>query len=174
MAIPVSLVITMVAKPDSAGSATLVAVTVTVAGAGNTCGAVKIPEEIVPTALLPPGTPATLQVTAVSVVLATTSVNAIVFPINTELFVGESVTLTGAGTVAAVAVALFAAVRPHPLAITAGKINNTQTSAPKDSVRRCVRSARPKAMALANARKGPTTFLGGAHAERYGAFALAF
>jgi hypothetical protein len=53
------------------GTATEVAVTVTVAGDGTLVGAVYSPDvEIVPTVALPPATPLTAQVTVVSVVFA--------------------------------------------------------------------------------------------------------
>ena len=72
-----------VAVPIFVGSAVLVACTATVAGTGRNCGAVKMPlGEIVPTVVLPPGTPATLQLTEV-VVFDAVAVRAAVMPSST-------------------------------------------------------------------------------------------
>jgi hypothetical protein len=71
-----SFVIVKVPVADFAGSAWLVAVTCTVAGDGRSAGAVYIPAVvIVPSVVFPPGTPLTLQLTAVSVVFVTVAVN---------------------------------------------------------------------------------------------------
>jgi len=72
----ISLITVTVAEALFEGSATLVAVTVRVAGDGMTCGAVYSPAfEIVPKWEFPPGTPFTLQLTLGLVVLVTEAVN---------------------------------------------------------------------------------------------------
>jgi len=72
----ISLITVTVAEALFEGSATLVAVTVRVAGDGMICGAVYSPAfEIVPTLEFPPGTPFTLQLTPGLVVLVTVAVN---------------------------------------------------------------------------------------------------
>src|SRR5262249_19461654 len=78
-----------------ASSATLVAWTITLDGTGRNCGAVKTPPgEIVPTVVLPPGIPSTLQVTAGFAVPATLAVIAMAFPNSTASVLGETVTDT--------------------------------------------------------------------------------
>jgi hypothetical protein len=67
-----SLVIANVPAPDFVESAWLVAVICTVAGDGRSAGAAYTPTGvIVPSAAFPPGTPLTLQVTAMSVAFVT-------------------------------------------------------------------------------------------------------
>jgi hypothetical protein len=84
-----SLVTVTVALSDFVPSAWLVAWMVTVAGDGRSAGAVYAPLLlIVPVAALPPGTPFTLQLTAVSVVFATLALKVVVFPSTTELVFG--------------------------------------------------------------------------------------
>ena len=93
-----SLVITSVPVPDFVKSAWLVAVTCTVAGEGVSRGAVYTPAEvIVPGVAFPPGTPLTLQLTAVSPVFVTAAVNITWFPNKTDAFVGFAVTAIGGG-----------------------------------------------------------------------------
>jgi hypothetical protein len=76
------------------GSAWLVAVIVTLSVEGTICGAVYHPSlEIVPSVLLPPAMPFTLQVTAVFVVLVTSAENDCVPPGKTVALVGVTVTL---------------------------------------------------------------------------------
>jgi hypothetical protein len=88
-----SLVMENVALSDFVGSATLVAVTCTLAGDGRSPGAVYTPEaEIVPDAALPPFTPLTLQVTAVLLVLVTDALNVWLSPSKTMPFFGETLT----------------------------------------------------------------------------------
>jgi hypothetical protein len=158
MVISMSLAIVIVAAADLVGSATLVAVNVTVAGVGKTCGAMKIPAEIVPTELLPPGTPAALQVTAVFAVLATTTDSAMVLPSNTELLVGLTVTLTGAGAAVVADAEDVAEVSPHPLPSAARKSNRAAIAL---SASRCRRTpfGWSKTMPLAKARRGPSALL---------------
>jgi hypothetical protein len=81
-----------------------VAVIVRLVGEGRICGAeyvaVSAPTEvgaIVPRAELPPGTPLTLQFTAVKVAFFTTAVNVWVWPRKREVVVGCTVTMTGGG-----------------------------------------------------------------------------
>lgn len=72
------------------GSATLVAVTVTVLGFGTEAGEVKKPLlEIEPTVELPPTVPFTLQFTPVLELLVTVAVNCCVAPTCTDADVGE-------------------------------------------------------------------------------------
>jgi len=72
----ISLVIVTLAEPDFVGSAWLVAVTCTILGEGKSAGAVYTPPAvIVPSVVVPPTTPLTLQLTAVSVMFDTTAVN---------------------------------------------------------------------------------------------------
>jgi hypothetical protein len=93
-----SLVIAKVPMPDLVESAWLVAVTSTVAGEGRSAGAVYTPAEvIVPIVAFPPGTPLTLQVTAVSVVFVTVATNVTWFPRTTDPFVGVTVTTMSGG-----------------------------------------------------------------------------
>jgi hypothetical protein len=93
MFITMSLVIENIALSDFVGSATLVAVTCTLAGDGRSPGAVYTPEaEIVPDAALPPFTPLTLQVTAVLLVLVTDALNVWLSPSKTMPFFGETLT----------------------------------------------------------------------------------
>jgi len=93
-----SLVIVKVPVPDFVESAWLVAVTCNVAGEGRSAGAVYTPAEvIVPSIAFPPGTPLTLQVTAVSVVFVTVATNVIWFPSTTDRFSGVTVTTMDGG-----------------------------------------------------------------------------
>jgi hypothetical protein len=70
-----SLVIAKVPVPDFVESEWFVAVTCTVAGDGMSAGAVYTPADVIaPTAAFPPGTPFTLQLTAVSDVFVTVAV----------------------------------------------------------------------------------------------------
>src|SRR5258708_19164967 len=90
-----SLVIATVPVPDSVESAWLVAVTCTVAGDGRSAGAVYTPADvIVPSAAFPPGTPFTLQLTALSVVPVTFALNVAWFPSTTDPFVDVTLTAT--------------------------------------------------------------------------------
>jgi len=71
---------------------------VTVAGDGRSAGAVYTPLVVmVPSAALPPGTPFTVQLTAVSVVLLTLALNDVVFPKITDPLFGVTVTWVCAG-----------------------------------------------------------------------------
>jgi hypothetical protein len=93
-----SLVIAKVPVPDFVESAGLVAVTWTVSGDGMSAGAVYPPADvIVPTAAFPPGTPFTLQVTAVSVVFVTAAINVAWPPSKTDPFVGVTITTMDGG-----------------------------------------------------------------------------
>jgi len=77
-------------------SAALVAVTVTAAGEGTEAGAAYTPlEETEPRVEFPPGTPFTLQVTAVLEVPLTVAVNCCVWETITEALAGDRVTETG-------------------------------------------------------------------------------
>jgi hypothetical protein len=88
-----SLRIVMVAFAVFVASAALAACTTSVAGTGSDCGAVKIPlAEIVPTVELPPGTPATVQITPVFVAFETVGVRLIAFPNNTDPVPGVTLT----------------------------------------------------------------------------------
>jgi hypothetical protein len=88
----------IVADADFVGSAWLVAVTCTVAVEGRSAGAVYTPfAVIVPLAALPPATPFTFHVTAVSVALVTVAVKVCVLPSRTELLEGVTETLTERG-----------------------------------------------------------------------------
>jgi hypothetical protein len=88
-----SLVITNDAEPDFVESAWLVAVICTVAGDGRSTRAVYTPPElIVPSVAFPPGTPLTLQLTAVSVVFVTVAVKVAWPPSTTDPFIGFTVT----------------------------------------------------------------------------------
>jgi hypothetical protein len=70
------MLIVTLAESDFVGSATEIAVTVTVGGTGTLLGAVYRPfVSIVPTVLFPPVTPFTCQVTAVFVVFTTVAEN---------------------------------------------------------------------------------------------------
>ena len=70
-----SLVIASVPVPDFVASAWLVAVVCTVEGDGMSAGTAYTPAEvIVPNVTFPPGTPLTLQLTAVSSVFVTEAV----------------------------------------------------------------------------------------------------
>ena len=74
------------AEPDTLGEATLTAVMVTVFEAGIVAGGVYTPAVLmVPTVLLPPGTPSTCHVTAVLVMLLTAAVKLAVVPSRTWL-----------------------------------------------------------------------------------------
>jgi hypothetical protein len=80
-----SLVTVSAARPDLLASAWLVAVICTVAGNGRSIGAVYTPAGvIVPSVVLPPVTPFTLQITAVSVVFDTVAVKVAWSPSRTE------------------------------------------------------------------------------------------
>jgi len=94
----------MMAEPLAEASAWLVALIVRLVGEGKICGAeyvaVSAPAEvgiIVPSAELPPGTPLTLQSTAVKAAFFTAVVNACVWPRNSEVVAGSTVTVTGGG-----------------------------------------------------------------------------
>jgi hypothetical protein len=93
-----SLSITTLADPLAPGAATLVAVTVTLAGDGRSPGAVYSPVfEIVPTVAFPPATPFTLHVTRVSVVPVTVAVNGCVAPRKTIALIDATLTVTLGG-----------------------------------------------------------------------------
>ena len=78
---------------DFVESAWLVAVTCTVSGDGMSAGAVYTQAGvIVPSVVFPPGTPFTLQLTAVSVVFVTAAINVAWPPSTTDPFVGVTVT----------------------------------------------------------------------------------
>ena len=84
--------------PDFVESAWLVAVTCAVAEDGMSAGAVYTPADvIVPIAAFPPGTPFTLQLTAVSVVFVTAAINAAWPPSTTDPFAGVTVTAMAGG-----------------------------------------------------------------------------
>ena len=91
------------AEADLVGSATLVAVTVTVAGVGTAAGAVYTPVVAftVTTVEFPFSSPFTVQVTAVFAVPVTVGVKVCVAPTNTLAVVGEMDTTT-AGRIAVV------------------------------------------------------------------------
>jgi hypothetical protein len=95
----ISLVTATFAVADFVASAWLVAVTCTVAGDGRSAGAVYMPTGvIVPRVELPPGTPFTPQLTAVSVVLVTVAVKVAWPPSTTDPFAGFTDTsITGGG-----------------------------------------------------------------------------
>jgi hypothetical protein len=115
-ATPRSLAIIIVAAAVFVGSATLVAWTVSTAGVGRDGGAVKIPfTETVPTVALPPGMPATFQVTAVFVAFETIAVKVAVSPSRTDVLLATIVTEIAGG--AAVPEPELGEVTPHPLAI---------------------------------------------------------
>jgi hypothetical protein len=83
------------ADPDARESATLVAVTVMVAGLGKVAGGVYTPEfVIVPTVELPPAVPLTSQVTLISVAPVTAAVNCCVVPWLTVVVAGVTATFT--------------------------------------------------------------------------------
>jgi hypothetical protein len=93
-----SLVIVTLAVLLFEGSATLVAVTDTVAGCGKFAGAVKFPlAETVPVVELPPATPFTDHATAVFDVFVTVALNCIALPSGTDTLVGATETVTGGG-----------------------------------------------------------------------------
>jgi hypothetical protein len=93
-----SLVIVIVAVALFVASATLAACTVTVVLAGKSPGDVYNPFElIVPTVMLPPGIPFTLQVTAVFVVFPTVATNVCGAPSSTEAAAGVTFTVTVGG-----------------------------------------------------------------------------
>jgi hypothetical protein len=93
-----SLVIATVPVPDFVESAWLVAVTCTVAGDGRSAGAVYTPADvIIPSVAFPPGTPFTLQLTAVSDVFVTVAVKVAWFPSTTDPFAGFTVTSIAGG-----------------------------------------------------------------------------
>ncbi|HEV1994989.1 MAG TPA: hypothetical protein VGR03_11715 [Candidatus Acidoferrum sp.] len=95
-----SLVIAKVPEPDFVESAWLVAVTCTVAGDGRSVGAVYTPRDvIVPSVAFPPGTPFTLQLTAVSVVLVTVAAKVAWPPSTTDPLAGFTVTSIVGGAV---------------------------------------------------------------------------
>ena len=88
-----SLVIANVLAPDFVESAWLEAVICTVAVDGRSAGAAYNPADvIVPSVAFPPGTPLTLQLTAVSVVFVTVATNVSWFPSTTDAVVGVTVT----------------------------------------------------------------------------------
>ena len=96
-------------------SAELVAVTVTVLGFGNVCGATYCPAELmVPAATFPPATPFTDQVTAVLFVPVTETINCCGPPARTFAVGGATATLTAAdgGFVGSGAVVLLVAAHP--------------------------------------------------------------
>jgi hypothetical protein len=94
-----SLVIARVTAPDFVESAWLVAVTCTVAGDGRSEGAVYTPAGVmIPSVAFPPGTPFTLQLTAVSDVFVTVAVKVAWFPSTTDPFAGFTVTSIAGGS----------------------------------------------------------------------------
>lgn len=98
MLIAMSLVIVSCAVADFVKSAWLVAVTWTIAGDGRSAGAVYTPPEvIVPIEALPLGTPFTLQITLVFVVLVTVAVSVCELPSRTERLVGVTDTVMARG-----------------------------------------------------------------------------
>lgn len=93
-----SLTTVAVTVAETVVSATLVAVTLTVAGKGKSAGAVYAPAaEMVPAAALPPTTPFTLQTTAVFAVFVTVAVKLCGFPKMTEALPGETLTTIAGG-----------------------------------------------------------------------------
>jgi hypothetical protein len=87
-----------VADALALGSATLIAVTETVAGAGRTTGAIYSPAAvIVPTTAFPPGTLFTFQVTLVFVAPVTFAWNCCFCPRNRFALAGCMVTTTAEG-----------------------------------------------------------------------------
>jgi hypothetical protein len=69
-----------------------------VAGTGRNCGAVNKPAvEIVPTVLLPPGMPATLQLTDVLLVSVTVAVRGVESPSSTDALAGTMLIETAEG-----------------------------------------------------------------------------
>jgi hypothetical protein len=87
--------IVRLAESDFVGSATEMAVTVTVAGEGTLPGAVYRPfASIVPLVLFPPTTPFTCQVTAWLLVFTTVADNWRVCDVSTAALCGLTVTLT--------------------------------------------------------------------------------
>ena len=93
-----SLVTANEAVPDFVEAAWLVAVICSVAGDGKSAGAVyKPPEVIVPSVVFPPGTPLTLQLTAVSVVFVTVARNVSWFPSTADPVDGVTVTPMAGG-----------------------------------------------------------------------------
>src|SRR5277367_1341747 len=97
-AIAMSLVIVSSAVADFVVSASLVAVTCTIADAGRSAGAVYVPPDvIVPVAEAPPGTPFTLHVTLLFVVFVTVAVSVCELPSSTAALVGVTDTLTSGG-----------------------------------------------------------------------------
>src|SRR5256885_6501069 len=93
-----SLVTVTCAEPDFVWSATFAAAIVTVALLGKSAGAAYRPvADIVPTALFPPATPLTLQVTVVLLVFVTSAAKSCVFPSNTELDCGVTFTMMEGG-----------------------------------------------------------------------------
>jgi hypothetical protein len=95
-----SLSMPTLAAPLADGAATLVALTVTLAGDGKSPGAVYSPAlEIVPTVAFPPSTPFTLHATRVSVVPVTVAANGRVAPRKTIALIGATLTVTFGGGV---------------------------------------------------------------------------
>ena len=94
-----SLTIASALLPNFLASAWLVAVTCTGAGDGRSIGAEYTPSAvIVPSVVLPPATPFTLQLTAASVVFVTDAVKVAWFPSRTVPFAGVTVmTIDGGG-----------------------------------------------------------------------------
>ena len=93
-----SLRIVIVAEACLVASATLCAVTVTVADAGRICGAVYTPFALmVPVREVPPATPLTLHATVVSLAPVTMGVKACVLPRSSEAVAGVTVTPTAEG-----------------------------------------------------------------------------
>jgi hypothetical protein len=93
-----SLVTVTWALPLLEGAAMLVAVIRTLAGEGKSAGPVNMPLlSIVPVLLLPPEMPLTLQATAESPVPATVAENCAVFPSNTFVLSGVTVTVMVGG-----------------------------------------------------------------------------
>src|SRR5580698_7757496 len=86
--------------PEMLGASVIKAVMVTLAGFGMITGAVYKPALVmVPTVALPPVTPFTCQVTAVSLVLVTVAVNCCCEPSCTLAVAGETVTVGVTGGV---------------------------------------------------------------------------
>jgi len=129
-------------------SAWLVAWTFTVAGTGRFCGAVYRPAaEIVPTVLLPPGTPFTAQLTAVLGVLVTLAVNCRVTPRKTEAVTGETSMVIGEG--GGGGEDPEPPVTPHPSAPMLA------TSAPRRAMAHCFSIARRVPLRLRNGFRSP-------------------
>lgn len=120
-----SLVIDNELLADLVESAWLVAVTCAVVGIGRSVGAVYIPVEvIVPSVAFPPGTPFTLQLTAVSLVFVTVAVNVAWLPSTTDTLAGVTeIWIDGGGGGGG-----GAAAEPHPNAQAASTTSAISTN----------------------------------------------